>query len=971
MKKVLSFIIVAAILLCSFYGCEFRSSVSENTTERPEDSTNSDVSGVDSETSVANDSESVAAAVDISDFYQFQEGILLKENFENNSADGWRLDSDWSKKDEDGQHFLEGVGHQWAVYESATTWSDYNLSFDFKLNGESHICFRYNQVDGGSIRYYIMLYPDSIGIGKQNGNDFETLYTSQEKIPQDVWQRLSVDANSNTFKLYLDDELLINLTDRGNPIDAGGIAFESLDNSTLCIDNIEVNGEYSTQRNAWAKTGGPLGGLGYDVRIDPENKDIMFVTDNPSGVNKSINGGQTWLQTNSGITVRTGSSSDDIPIFALTIDPNNPNIVWTGTQTARGIFRSADCGETWTKMDNGVVEDNEITFRGFAVKPGNSDIVFAAAEVDVGLFGIEFARQKGKIYKTTDGGKNWRCVWEGGSLARIVIFDPVDPEIMYASTGIFDREAYNETGEGVLKSIDGGETWTNINNGLGNLYVGFLEMHPTDRNTLICAAGNNTYQDGLGIYITYDGGDNWEKILSSDSGEPFTVVTYSPSNPKIIYAGAPYAFFRTDNGGKTWKKFSKEGNSYGSPGVRAGFPISAVVDPDDPMVIYVNNYGGGVFKSTDGAKTWIESSSGYTGANLHQIVVSPTDANTIFVVGRSGPYVSYDGGKSWAGMAYPPMADAEWDDISVCPSNSKVLLCSDEFMGKMYRSSDGGQTWQAVVVPGQIVKESDDVSNRNGFKAIEFALSNSDVVYAGMRKDRNAIDGGTYMGPSYGIFKSVDGGITWAEINSGLEDTSKNINCIAIHPTDENIVYIGTYQDGVFKSEDGGGSWHAASNGLMSEDVRSLAIDPANPDIVYAGLGNGVGLYKTEDGGQSWYATSNGIVVECPSYLQRIGQVNPGISLEKPNRTVGIDYASTPWTLISSVVIYPGDTDIIFVSDYQRGIYMTTTGGKSWVSINEGLEYKAVTSLALSGDGRVLYASTSGNGVYRLELSGE
>jgi photosystem II stability/assembly factor-like uncharacterized protein len=156
----------------------------------------------------------------------------------------------------------------------------------------------------------------------------------------------------------------------------------------------------------------------------------------------------------------------------------------------------------------------------------------------------------------------------------------------------------------------------------------------------------------------------------------------------------------------------------------------------------------------------------------------------------------------------------------------------------------------------------------------------------------------------------------------------------------------------------------------MSEDVRSLSVDPNNPEIIYAGLGNGVGLYKTENGGKSWSATSNGIVVECPSYLQRIGQVKPGISLEKPVRTMGSDYVSTPWSLISSVVILPSNPEILFVSDYQRGVYMTTSGGESWVPINDGLDFKAVTSLALSKNEKVLYASTSGGGVYRLELGG-
>ncbi len=914
----------------------------------------------------------VLAAGDAGTFYQFKEGILYQDNFEGKDASGWELESGWALQKEGQQNVLGGTGHQWAIYKNSGEWSDYTLSFDFKLSGESNICFRSNRSEGGLLRYFLTLHQDRFSLEKQLGAEFKSLLNGQIGSLQNSWRKMSIEANSNTYKLYLDQHLLVSYTDRENPIYTGGIAFESLDDSSLVIDNITVSGTRTTQKNAWTKTGGPLGGLGYDVRINPLNKDIMFVTDNPSGVNKSLNGGQTWVQSNSGITTRVGSSNDDIPIFSLTIDPNDPNIVWTGTQTARGIFKSLDCGATWTKMDNGIAEQNEITFRGFAVKPGDSDVVLAAAEIDVGLFGKEFARQKGKIYKTTDGGNNWTCVWEGGSLARVIIFDPVNPDILYASTGIFDREAYNMVGEGVLKSTDGGSAWTNINNGLENLFAGFLEMHPTDHNTLICAAGNNQYYKGSGIYLTHDGGQNWKRILSGAEvyGVSFTVATFSPSNPNIMYAGSSAAFYRSDNGGQSWQRFSKvKEGVYGPPGVRAGFPISAVVDPDNPMVIFANNYGGGVFKSIDGAKTWIESSTGYTGVNLHQVIVSPTDQNTVFTVGRSGPYVSYDGGQKWQGLAYFPVTAPDWDDISICPTNSRLMLASDEFTGIIYRSSDGGKTWKEVIENN--THGGQQASSRHGFKTIEFAPSNGNTVYAGMRKDRNSIDGSTYKGPSFGMFKSVDAGRTWREINNGLENADKNINCIAVHPANENIVYIGTYRDGVFKSTNGGKSWSAASNGLMSEDVRSLAINPKEPNIVYAGLGNGVGLYKTENGGQSWSSTSNGIVVECPSYLQRIGQVNPGISLEKPVRTVGIDYVSTPWTLISAVVILPSNPEILCVSDYQHGVYMTTSGGGAWVAINEGLDFKAVTSLALSGNEAVLYASTSGGGVYRLELGSE
>ena len=128
-----------------------------------------------------------------------------------------------------------------------------------------------------------------------------------------------------------------------------------------------------------------------------------------------------------------------------------------------------------------------------------------------------------------------------------------------------------------------------------------------------------------------------------------------------------------------------------------------------------------------------------------------------------------------------------------------------------------------------------------------------------MRKLRGAIDGPYPVSQSYGMYKSTDGGETWVKINNGLETSLININCIAVHPTNSDIVYIGTWRDGVFKTIDGGQTWVLKSNGLASADVRSLAIDPKNPEVVYAGLGDGVGIFKTTNGGELWGEINTGL----------------------------------------------------------------------------------------------------------------
>ena len=628
----------------------------------------------------------------------------------------------------------------------------------------------------------------------------------------------------------------------------------------------------------------------------------------------------------------------------------------------RGIYKSTDGGETWTKKDNGITEWNNITFRNFGIRPGNSNVVFAGAEILTGIMGKVFNKSKGKIYKTEDGGENWRCVWEGDSLARFVLFDSSNPDIMYASTGIFDAAAHNVTGEGVLKSTDGGETWRQINNGLNNLFVGFLEMHPEDPRTLFAAVGNNAYRDGGGVYKTSDGGENWVQLMSSDHS--ITAVSISSSNTNIVYAGGEVAFYRSDDGGKSWQKFQKKGGNYGPPGIRAGIPISTVVDPDDPMTVFVNNYNGGVFKSADGAVTWIDCSAGYTGANLHDISICPDNTAIVYTIGRSGPFRSLDGGVSWTGVAFSPANKPEWCAIASNPGNPQEVLASPDGYPLIFKSIDGGDSWRTVFKPSFRRQEDE----WHGFRTIVYAPTDSNIVYAGVGTSQVSPPATRGATASFGIYKSIDGGETWAENNCGFENTNKNINDIVVHPQNPDIAYAATLYDGIFKSTDGGESWVAINSGLLSLDVRSLAIDPENPDVVYAGLAEGVGIFRTTNGGELWEAINAGIQVECPSFLQRVGQVQPGVSLEKPKRIIGGEYYSIPWTNISSIVIDPVEPQTLYAADLHLGVYISTDGGASWTPINDGLSTRAVSSLALSADGWVLYAATSGEGVFRLEL---
>ena len=153
--------------------------------------------------------------------------------------------------------------------------------------------------------------------------------------------------------------------------------------------------------------------------MKPGNLDVMYVTDAWAGVHKSTDGGLNWFTLNEGIDARTGPSGDAIPVFCLTIDPNDPDIVWIGLQNLGAVYRSEDGGQTWQRRVNGIVEGEGLTLRGITVEPGNSDVVYIAGEISSWKWagkerwGREFDRVRGVVYKSTDGGAKWKSVWRG------------------------------------------------------------------------------------------------------------------------------------------------------------------------------------------------------------------------------------------------------------------------------------------------------------------------------------------------------------------------------------------------------------------------------------------------------------------------------------------------------------------------------------------------------------------------------
>ncbi len=135
------------------------------------------------------------------------------------------------------------------------------------------------------------------------------------------------------------------------------------------------------------------------------------------------------------------------------------------------------------------------------MRPGRSQVSRGRESRRVGR---AFDLVKGVVYKTVDRGEHWTAVWRGDNLARYIWLDPRNPDVVYVSTGIFDREAANSDpdagvpgGVGVIKSVDGGRTWRRVATGMRNLYVGSLFMHPTRPDVLLAGVGSDVYREDM------------------------------------------------------------------------------------------------------------------------------------------------------------------------------------------------------------------------------------------------------------------------------------------------------------------------------------------------------------------------------------------------------------------------------------------------------------------------------------------
>lgn len=271
------------------------------------------------------------------------------------------------------------------------------------------------------------------------------------------------------------------------------------------------------------------------------------------------------------------------------------------------------------------------------------------------------------------------------------------------------------------------------------------------------------------------------------------------------------------------------GNDYWTTNGPYGGEIwSIAVNPDNDQDILAGISGSGaqIFRSLNGGDSWFSSSNGLGTIpySVYDIAYDPIDSNRVYIATWAGVYISLDGGNSWQLTTFTSPSFS----IDVHPADGNTVYVGADINGGVWRSTDGGGSWMNIL------------SLEGGRCLIVVAPSAPHILYAGFSR------GGMYL--------SEDSGLTWNEVNNGFV-LPPGVSALAVDPFSSSIVYMGTYS-GLFKTDNSGDAWMPISAGLGSTDIRALAIDVGNQQIIYVGTGSDggtPGVYRSSDSsGTSW-----------------------------------------------------------------------------------------------------------------------
>ena len=594
----------------------------------------------------------------------------------------------------------------------------------------------------------------------------------------------------------------------------------------------------------------------------------------------------------------------------------------------------------------------------------------------------------GGVWKTENGGLSWKSVFDDQDFLAIghIAFDPGHPSVVYVGTGDPNISGYPFIGDGVWRSVDGGETWEHL--GLENQrIVSKIIVHPMLPARIFVATMGLPFERNTerGFYKSSNLGVSWQQKLFISNEAGIIDLVMSPTDPNTLYAaawdrirnnqeslvsGENARIWKSTDGGENWTKLG------------GGLPedvysrIGLAIDPSNPnhlFASYVNTdlVFSGLFETFDGGETWNENPC--QGLNFDfqsnfawyfgQVRINPYNASDVWLLGVQS-WRSKDGGETWQLAAgFDQGVHADHHDLVFLGPQS-CLLATD---GGLYRSTDNAISWQKI----------ENIPTTQ-FYRVAYNPHQPEFYYGG------AQDNGTSVG-------NADLLENWVRVFGG--DGFQAV----FHPTDPNIFYYEFQNGSIFGTTDGG-NFAPATEGIDENDRRhwdmQYAISHHNEDVMYTGTYR---IYQSFGHLPIWTPISqdltDGIVFgsryhtittlnESPidPDLLYVGTTDANVWRGRPANQDWVNItAGLPERYVSSVKASPTDPNRVFVShtgyksnDFTPRIHRSDNQGASWIPITGDLPNLAVNDLVILPDHQdsVLFAATDG-GVYGTTNGGQ
>jgi photosystem II stability/assembly factor-like uncharacterized protein len=640
-------------------------------------------------------------------------------------------------------------------------------------------------------------------------------------------------------------------------------------------------------------------------------------------------------------------------VVSVIFDPIYPTIMYAGSYGS-GVYKSLNSGRKWISASQGLTN---LFIYSLAIDPQNPSTIYAGT-------------YRGQIFKSTNGGSTWN--WSGSGIqSQAIVYcisiDPVSPNIIYASTrGVSNNGSPPWSGV-MYKSTNGGSTWAPILQNLGGAglqdWVYSILVNPHAHNQVLIAAHET------GPYRSDNYGVTWNAIdngIQDYSGRAIAVGLQAEI-ASTYYYGVWHqdTIYKSTNSGSSWIPVNE--------GIPYQHVYSIALDPSAANNVFLGTFRSGVLKSVNGGTTW--QSGGLSSNDIYSVVLRPGTPNYMLAsTDGDGLYRTGNYGLTWY-HSNTGIENSMATSVVLSAVSTDILYASTYGAG-VYISEDQGVHWSEYNV-GLTDKSVLEIVKDPAHPYVLYALTGDGGLF---KNAVNTGNGWTSTGqglpltsktqpafPADHPFATLDMQEAFAnEPLTNSDNTSAYVDLLdmVFAPSNAQIAYIGTSGSGVYRSSDGGQTWQSA--GLSSYTVYSLAVDPTNPNLVYAATDLYGSLLVTTNGGKSW--GNAGLNVAFYSLIA--SPTDSGVVYAGTNNGVYVYHSGVFSSLgltgqkITAVELNPTNSNDIYAGTDQKSYY-SLNAGHTWTTVDNSLDGKTIYSISIDPVApNLVYFCTTTHGIY-------